>query len=119
MQCWAIPLGSSSSTRFDDDVQVNMYVTVLRTLSDVEIVTLDHNNTENDEDKSEQLTPITLTEAKVSLNKLRNFYLQNHIDWDFIQASFILKISTDKVRLSEGIFTSHCSATDGLQRRIS
>ncbi|GFR10962.1 hypothetical protein TNCT_35741 [Trichonephila clavata] len=47
----------------DDYVQVDTDITEWGTLSDAEIVALDHNNTESD-DKSE-LTPITLTEAKV------------------------------------------------------
>ncbi|GFV91032.1 uncharacterized protein TNCV_1249141 [Trichonephila clavipes] len=69
-------------------------------LSDAEIVALDYNNTESDEDESEELTPVTLSEAKVSLNKLRNFSLQNHVDADILQASFVLEKSIDKVRLN-------------------
>ncbi|GFV62274.1 tigger transposable element-derived protein 6 [Trichonephila clavipes] len=69
-------------------------------LSDAEIVALEHNNTENDEDESEELTPVTPSEAKVSLNKLRNFSLQNHVDADILQASFVLEKSVDKVRLN-------------------
>ncbi|GFU60798.1 hypothetical protein TNCV_3983681 [Trichonephila clavipes] len=53
-------------------------------LSDAEIVALEHNNTENDEDESEELTPVTLSEAKVSVNKLRNFFLQDHVDADIL-----------------------------------
>ncbi|GFV01061.1 hypothetical protein TNCV_1009821 [Trichonephila clavipes] len=53
-----------------------------------------------DEDESEELTPVTLSEAKVSLNKLRNFLLQNHVDADILQASFVLEKSIDKVRLN-------------------
>ncbi|GFW23476.1 uncharacterized protein TNCV_3805731 [Trichonephila clavipes] len=52
------------------------------------------------EDESEELTPVTLSEAKVSLNKLRNFSLQNHVDADILQASFVLEKSIDKVRLN-------------------
>ncbi|GFW20207.1 hypothetical protein TNCV_1855311 [Trichonephila clavipes] len=63
---------SSSRTRFDDYVLVDMDIAVWGALSDAEIVALDHNNTESDEDESEELTPITLPEAKVSRNKLRN-----------------------------------------------
>ncbi|GFY17243.1 hypothetical protein TNCV_1090181 [Trichonephila clavipes] len=56
---------------FDDYVLV-AEIAVWGALSDAEIVALDHNNTESDEDESEELTPVTLSEAKVSLNKLRN-----------------------------------------------
>ncbi|GFW17038.1 uncharacterized protein TNCV_2761621 [Trichonephila clavipes] len=56
----------------------------------------DHNNTESDEDESEELTPVTLSEAKVSLNTLRNFPLQNYVDVDILQASFVLEESIDK-----------------------
>ncbi|GFX50488.1 hypothetical protein TNCV_2421261 [Trichonephila clavipes] len=56
----------------------------------------DYNNTESDEDESEELTPVSLSEAKVSLNKLRNFFLQNHVDADILQASFVLEKSIDK-----------------------
>ncbi|GFV31768.1 hypothetical protein TNCV_2098271 [Trichonephila clavipes] len=58
---------------FDDYVLVDTYIAVWGALSDAEIVALDHNNTESDEDESEELTPVTLSEAKESLNKLRNF----------------------------------------------
>ncbi|GFS53379.1 hypothetical protein TNCV_1327231 [Trichonephila clavipes] len=60
---------------FDDYELVTTDIAVWGALSDAEIVTLDHNNTESDEDESEELTPVTLSEAKVSLNKLRNFSL--------------------------------------------
>ncbi|GFV35627.1 hypothetical protein TNCV_5016421 [Trichonephila clavipes] len=55
----------SSITRFDDYVLVDTDIAVWGALSDAEIVTLDHNNTESDEDESEELTPVTLSEAKV------------------------------------------------------
>ncbi|GFV53005.1 hypothetical protein TNCV_1460731 [Trichonephila clavipes] len=54
---------NSSITRFDDYVLVDTDVAVWGALSDAEIVTLDHNNTESDEDESEKLTPVTLSEA--------------------------------------------------------
>ncbi|GFU33345.1 tigger transposable element-derived protein 6 [Trichonephila clavipes] len=81
---------------FDDYVLVDTDIAVWGALSDAEIVALDHNNTESDEDESEELTPVTLSEAKVSLNKLRNFFLQNHVDADILQASFVLEKSIDK-----------------------
>ncbi|GFU78576.1 uncharacterized protein TNCV_2301881 [Trichonephila clavipes] len=87
---------SSSRTRFDDYVLVDTDIAVWGALSDAEIVALDHNNTESDEDESEELTPVTLSEAKVSLNKLRNFFLQNQVDADISQASFVLEKSIDK-----------------------
>ncbi|GFU71751.1 hypothetical protein TNCV_1955121 [Trichonephila clavipes] len=85
---------------FDDYVLVDMDIAVWGALSDAEIVALDHNNTESGEDESEELTPDSLSEAKVSLNKLRNFFLQNHVDADILQASFVLEKSIDKVRLN-------------------
>ncbi|GFU96942.1 DUF5641 domain-containing protein [Trichonephila clavipes] len=91
---------SSSRTRFDDYVLVDTDIAVWGALSDAEIVALDHNNTESDEDESEELIPVTLSEAKVSLNKLRNFSLENHVDADILQASFVLEKSIDKVRLN-------------------
>ncbi|GFU91956.1 uncharacterized protein TNCV_3765811 [Trichonephila clavipes] len=57
---------------FDDYVLVDTDIAVWGALSDAEIVALNHNNTESDEDESEELTPVTLSEAKVSLNNLRN-----------------------------------------------
>ncbi|GFV45966.1 hypothetical protein TNCV_1978021 [Trichonephila clavipes] len=87
---------NSSITRFDDYVLVDPDIVIWGALSDAEIVTFDHNNTERDEDESEELTPVTLSEAKVSLNKLRNFSLQNHADADILQASFVLEKSIDK-----------------------
>ncbi|GFW54677.1 uncharacterized protein TNCV_787801 [Trichonephila clavipes] len=71
---------------FDDYVLVDTDIAVWGALSDAEIVALEHNNTENDKEESEELTPVTLSEAKVSLNKLRNFFLQNHVDADILQA---------------------------------
>ncbi|GFU70217.1 hypothetical protein TNCV_5058091 [Trichonephila clavipes] len=65
-----------------------------------EIVALDHNNTESDEDESEELTPVTLSEAKVSLNTPHNFFLQNHVDAVILQTSFVLEKSIDTVRLN-------------------
>ncbi|GFX18036.1 tigger transposable element-derived protein 6 [Trichonephila clavipes] len=91
---------NSSITRFDDYVLVDTDIAVWGALSNAEIVTLDHNNTESDEDESEELTPVTLSEAKVSLNKLRNFSLQNHVDADILRASFVLEKSIAKVRLN-------------------
>ncbi|GFX99573.1 HTH CENPB-type domain-containing protein [Trichonephila clavipes] len=85
---------------FDDYVLVDTDIAVWGALSDAEIVALDHNNTESDEDESEELTPVTLSKAKVSLNKLRNFPLQNHVDTDILQVSFVLEKSIDKVRLN-------------------
>ncbi|GFW00214.1 tigger transposable element-derived protein 6 [Trichonephila clavipes] len=85
---------------FDNYVLVDTDIAVWGALSDAEIVTLDHNNTESDEDESGELTPVTLSEAKVSLNKLRNFSLQNHVDEDILQASFVLEKSIDRVRLN-------------------
>ncbi|GFT11969.1 tigger transposable element-derived protein 6 [Trichonephila clavipes] len=85
---------------FDDYVLVDTGIAVWGALSDAEIMVLDHNNTESDEDESEELTPVTLSEAKVSLNKLRNFFLQNHVGADILQASFVLEKSIDKVRLN-------------------
>ncbi|GFU91541.1 tigger transposable element-derived protein 6 [Trichonephila clavipes] len=52
---------------FDDYVLVDTDIAVWGALSDAEIVALDFNNTESDEDESEELTPVTLSEAKVSL----------------------------------------------------
>ncbi|GFX63159.1 tigger transposable element-derived protein 6 [Trichonephila clavipes] len=85
---------------FDDYVLVDTDIAVWGAVSDAEIVALEHNNTENDEEESEEMTPVTLPEAKVSLNKLRNFFLQNHVDADILQASFVLEKSIDKVRLN-------------------
>ncbi|GFW09668.1 tigger transposable element-derived protein 6 [Trichonephila clavipes] len=85
---------------FDDYVLVDTDIAVWGALSDAEIVALDHNNTESDGDEWEELTPVPLSEAKVSLNKLRNFSLQNHVDADILQASFVLEKSFDKIRLN-------------------
>ncbi|GFV40373.1 hypothetical protein TNCV_3127711 [Trichonephila clavipes] len=85
---------------FDEYVLVDADTAVWGALSDAEIVALDHNNTESDEDESEELTPVILSEAKVSLNKLHNFFLQNHVDAVILQASFVLEKSIDKVRLN-------------------
>ncbi|GFY23544.1 hypothetical protein TNCV_1038431 [Trichonephila clavipes] len=85
---------------FDGYMLVDTDIAVWGALSDAEIVALKHNNTENDEDQSEELTPVTLSETKVSLNKLRNFFLQNHVDAGILQASFVLKKSIDKVTLN-------------------
>ncbi|GFW71465.1 tigger transposable element-derived protein 4 [Trichonephila clavipes] len=82
---------------FDDYVLV-ADIAVWGALSDAETVALDHNNTVSNEDESEELTLVTLSEAKVSLNKLRNFSLQNHVDADILQASFVLEKSIDKVQ---------------------
>ncbi|GFX78116.1 tigger transposable element-derived protein 6 [Trichonephila clavipes] len=60
---------------FDDHVLVDTDIAAWGALSDAEIVALDHNNTESDEDESVELTPATLLEAQVSLNKLHNFFL--------------------------------------------
>ncbi|GFW84423.1 tigger transposable element-derived protein 6 [Trichonephila clavipes] len=76
---------------FDDYVLIDTDIAVRGALSDAEIVALDHNNTESDEDEWEELTPVTLSEAKLSLNKLRNFFLQNHVDADILHASFVLE----------------------------
>ncbi|GFX92928.1 tigger transposable element-derived protein 6 [Trichonephila clavipes] len=81
---------------FEDYVLVDTDIAVWGALSDAEIVALDYNNTKSDEDESEELTPVTLSEAKVSLNKLRNFFLQNHVDADILQASLVLEKSIDK-----------------------
>ncbi|GFW77388.1 transposable element Tcb1 transposase [Trichonephila clavipes] len=81
---------------FDDYVLVDKDIAVWGALSDAEIVALDHNKTESDEDESQELTPVTLSEAKVSLNKLRNFFLQNHVDADILQAAFVLEKFIDK-----------------------
>ncbi|GFV98178.1 tigger transposable element-derived protein 6 [Trichonephila clavipes] len=91
---------SEQDLTFDDYVLVDTDIAVWGALSDAEIVALDHNNTESDEDESEELTPVILSEAEVSLNKLRNFFLQNHVDADILQASFVLEKSIDKVRLN-------------------
>ncbi|GFV49385.1 tigger transposable element-derived protein 6 [Trichonephila clavipes] len=48
---------------FDDYVLVDTDIAVWGALSDAEIVALDHNNTESDEDESEELTPVTLSET--------------------------------------------------------
>ncbi|GFW83519.1 putative DD41D transposase [Trichonephila clavipes] len=88
---------------FEDYMLVDTDIAVWGALSDTEIVALDHNNTESDEDESEELTPATLSEAKVSLNKLRNFFLQNHVDADILQASFVLEKSIDKKFKKVGI----------------
>ncbi|GFY22848.1 tigger transposable element-derived protein 6 [Trichonephila clavipes] len=82
---------------FDDYVLVDTDIAVWGALSVAEIVALEHNNTKNDVDESEELTPVTLSEAKVSLNKLRNFSLQNHVDAVILQASFVLEKSIDKI----------------------
>ncbi|GFU84183.1 retrovirus-related Pol polyprotein from transposon opus [Trichonephila clavipes] len=60
---------------FDDYVLVDTDIAVWGALSEAEIVALDHNNTESDENESEELTLVTLSEAKVSLKKLHNFFL--------------------------------------------
>ncbi|GFT96732.1 tigger transposable element-derived protein 6 [Trichonephila clavipes] len=85
---------------FDDYMLVDTDIAVWGALSDAEIVALDHNNTESDEDDLEELTLGTLSEAKVSLNKLRNFSLQNHVNADILQASFVLEKSIDEVILN-------------------
>ncbi|GFT16791.1 hypothetical protein TNCV_1333961 [Trichonephila clavipes] len=81
---------------FDDYVLVDTDIAVWGSLSAAKIVALDYNNTESDEDESEELTTVTLSEAKVTLNNLRNFFLQNHVDADILQASFVLEKSIDK-----------------------
>ncbi|GFW88482.1 hypothetical protein TNCV_3552521 [Trichonephila clavipes] len=60
---------------FDNYMLVDTDIAVWGALSDAEIVALDHNDTESDEDDSEELTPVTLSEAKLSLSKLRKFFL--------------------------------------------
>ncbi|GFX45202.1 tigger transposable element-derived protein 6 [Trichonephila clavipes] len=85
---------------FNDYVLVETDIAVLGALSDTEIVALDHDNTESDEDESEESTPVTLSKAKVSLSKLHNFFLQNHVDAGILQASFVLEKSIDKDRLN-------------------
>ncbi|GFX15149.1 tigger transposable element-derived protein 6 [Trichonephila clavipes] len=85
---------------FDDYVSVDTDIAVWGALFDAEIVALDHNNTKSDEEESKELTPVTLSEDKMSLNKLRNLFLQNHVDADILQASFVLEKSIDKVRLN-------------------
>ncbi|GFW73169.1 hypothetical protein TNCV_483951 [Trichonephila clavipes] len=77
-----------------------MDIAVWGALSGTKIEALDHNNTESDEDESEELTPVILSETKVTLNKLRNFFRQNHVDADILQASFVLEKSIEKVRLN-------------------
>ncbi|GFS96812.1 tigger transposable element-derived protein 4 [Trichonephila clavipes] len=47
---------------FDDYLLVDTDIAVWGALSDAEIVALDHNNTESDEDDSEELTPVTVSE---------------------------------------------------------
>ncbi|GFU86627.1 hypothetical protein TNCV_3399261, partial [Trichonephila clavipes] len=81
---------------FDDYVLVDTDIAVWGALSEAEIVALDHNNTESDENESEELTLVTLSEAKVSLKKLHNFFLQCHVDAVILQASFFLEKSIDK-----------------------
>ncbi|GFX79632.1 hypothetical protein TNCV_826201 [Trichonephila clavipes] len=49
---------------FDDYAQVDTDIVIWGTLFDAESVALDHNNTESQEIKSEELTPINLIEAK-------------------------------------------------------
>ncbi|GFQ83605.1 hypothetical protein TNCT_73071 [Trichonephila clavata] len=56
----ALPL---QDLMFFDNVQVETDIAVWGTLSDAEIGALDPNNTRSDEDESEELTPIILTEA--------------------------------------------------------
>ncbi|GFY05198.1 hypothetical protein TNCV_2206441 [Trichonephila clavipes] len=58
---------------FDDYVLVDTDIAVWGALSDAEIVTLDHNNTESDEDESEELTPVTLSEASVIKQTMQLF----------------------------------------------
>ncbi|GFV82662.1 hypothetical protein TNCV_1618911 [Trichonephila clavipes] len=48
---------------FEDYVLVDTDIAVWGALSDAEIVALDNNNAESDEDESEVLTPVTLSEA--------------------------------------------------------
>ncbi|GFT75934.1 tigger transposable element-derived protein 6 [Trichonephila clavipes] len=85
---------------FDNYVLVGTDIAVWEAQSTAEIVALDHNNAESDEDESEELITVTLSEAKLSLNKLRNFFLQNHDDADILQLSFVQEKSIDKVRLN-------------------
>ncbi|GFU88692.1 hypothetical protein TNCV_4443691 [Trichonephila clavipes] len=47
---------------FNDYVLVDTDIAVWEALSDAEIVAVGHNNTESDEDESEELTPVTLSE---------------------------------------------------------
>ncbi|GFT66682.1 hypothetical protein TNCV_1961411 [Trichonephila clavipes] len=58
---------------FDDYVLVDTDIAVWGALSEAEIVALDHNNTESDENESEELTLVTLSEAKVSLKNYTTF----------------------------------------------
>ncbi|GFU92014.1 hypothetical protein TNCV_4224681 [Trichonephila clavipes] len=50
---------------FDDYVLVDTNIAVWGALSDAEIVASDHSNTESDQDESDELNPVTLSEAKV------------------------------------------------------
>ncbi|GFU66606.1 tigger transposable element-derived protein 6 [Trichonephila clavipes] len=50
---------------FDDYVLVDTNIAVWEALSDTEIVASDHSNTESDQDESDELNPVTLSEAKV------------------------------------------------------
>ncbi|GFY07316.1 hypothetical protein TNCV_5085031 [Trichonephila clavipes] len=102
---------------FDDYLLVDTDIAVWGALSDAEIVALDHNNTENDEDESEELTPVTLSKAKVSLNKLRNFFFQNHVDADILQASFVLEKPIDKIESSQIFCKRDPTAYWGAQRK--
>ncbi|GFV67330.1 hypothetical protein TNCV_3670851 [Trichonephila clavipes] len=95
--CEALP---EQDLTFDDYVLVDLNIAVWGALSDAEFVALDPNNTENDENKPEELTPVTLSRAKVSLNKLCNFFFQNHVAAEILQASFVLEKSIDKVTLT-------------------
>ncbi|GFT27589.1 tigger transposable element-derived protein 6 [Trichonephila clavipes] len=102
---------------FDDYMLVDTDIAVWGALSDAEIVAWEHNNTESDEDESGELTPATLSEAKVSLNKLRNFFLQNHIDADILRASFVLEKSIDKVNKTTPEVTTHNSRSYKIAHR--
>ncbi|GFY08539.1 uncharacterized protein TNCV_809721 [Trichonephila clavipes] len=82
--------------------KMNVFKKCAGALSDAKIVALDHNNTESDEDESEEL------------HKLRNFFLQNHVDVDILQASFVEEKSIDKHK--EKIFSASSSR---VRKRLS
>ncbi|GFU58979.1 uncharacterized protein TNCV_1490961 [Trichonephila clavipes] len=68
---------------FDDYVLVDTDIAVWGALSDAEIVTLDHNNTESDEDESEELTPVTLGRQPLARGPHVARYTTRQI-WEFL-----------------------------------
>ncbi|XP_025419459.1 tigger transposable element-derived protein 6-like [Sipha flava] len=93
-------LPTQENVSFTDYVNIDEDVAVWGVFSDAEILENTLSIDEDNEDDTSPLPLVTLKEASLSLEKLRNFSLQSEVTVEVFDALFTIENTIEKIKLN-------------------